>query len=354
VGPLNLQSDVVDLTAALIDIPSESRHEQQIAADVELALRQYAHLDVERINNTIVARTQLGRPERVLIGGHLDTVPSSGNLPHRVEDDRLVGLGACDMKGGVAAALHVAATVPEPTRDVTYIFYECEEVDAASNGLTMLAARVPEYLAADFAILMEPSNARIEAGCQGTLRAEVHVPGKRAHSARSWRGENAIHGAAPVLAVLADFEPRQPVIDGLQFREGLNAVGIHGGVAGNVIPDSCVVTVNYRFAPDRSVEQATEFVREFFDGYEVRITDSAPGALPGLSTPIAAQFAQLVGGEPEPKLGWTDVARFTERGVPALNFGPGDPTVAHAADESVLVSEIRRCAEVLRTWLMTP
>jgi len=354
VGQLDLERDVVALTAALVDIPSESRHEQRIATEVEQALLQYDHLLVQRLGNTVIARTQLGRAERVIIGGHLDTVPSSGNLPHRINGDRLIGLGACDMKGGLAVALHVAATVPNPSRDVTYLFYECEEIDAVSNGLTMLAERAPDCLAADFAILMEPSNARIEAGCQGTLRAEIRVSGKRAHSARSWRGDNAIHRAGPVLMQLAEFEPRQPLIDGLQFREGLNAVGISGGVAGNVIPDQCVVTVNYRFAPDLSVAQAAEFVTDFFAEFEVEIVDSAPGALPGLETPIAAQFTRMVGDQPEPKLGWTDVARFTELGVPALNFGPGDPTVAHAVDEAVSIAEIRRCADVLRSWLRPP
>lgn len=342
------------LAATLIDIPSESRHEQQIATDVEEALRACEHLVVQRFGNTIVARTELAAGERVIIGGHLDTVPAAGNLPHRRDGDRLYGLGSCDMKGGVAAALHTAATVPEPIRDVTYVFYECEEVDAASNGLQSLVDRAPELLAADFAILMEPSNAHIEAGCQGTLRAEVQIPGKRAHSARSWRGENAIHRAGELLRTLTLAKPREPVIDGLQFREGLNAVGITGGVAGNVIPDLCVLTVNYRFAPDRTVEQAIDFVTEFFTGYDVHIADVAPGALPGLDQPAAASFAAFVGGTPEPKLGWTDVARFTQLGIPALNFGPGDPALAHTEDEYVSTAEIRRCTDVLRTWLTTP
>lgn len=351
---LNLHGDVVALAGALIDIPSESRHEGRIADDVQAALSTCGHLNVERVGNTIVARTEQGRRKRVLIGGHLDTVPHSGNIPHRLVGDRLFGLGACDMKGGVAAALHTAATVLEPGHDVTYVFYECEEIDAASNGLQLLADRNTELLHADLAILMEPSNALIEAGCQGTLRADVLIPGKRAHSARSWRGENAIHRAGDVLRRLQDFQPRQPVIDGLQFREGLNAVGVAGGVAGNVIPDSCVITVNYRFAPDRSVDEAVAFVTDFFDGYELQIVDSAPAAHPGLDHPLAAEFAGIVGGEPAPKLGWTDVARFTALGVPALNFGPGDPALAHTADESVPTAQIVRCSEVLRTWLMTP
>jgi succinyl-diaminopimelate desuccinylase len=300
----------------------------------------------------VVAQTRLGRAERVLIGGHLDTVPVHDNLPHRIEDGLLYGLGACDMKGGVAVALSLAATVAEPVRDVTYVLYECEEVDASLNGLQLLADTAPALLAADLAILMEPSDGGIEAGCQGTLRVEVAVPGVRAHSARSWLGVNAIHAAAPVLDALRGYQPRRPVIDGLQYREGLSAVGIHGGVAGNVIPDSCVVTVNYRFAPDRSVDEALAHVEQLFAGFDVAVTDAAPGALPGLDRPAAADFVAAVGEEPRPKFGWTDVARFSGLGIPALNFGPGDPALAHTRDEHVPLAQIASVEERMRAWLV--
>lgn len=337
----------------LIDIPSESRQEEHLANLVESALRDVPWLTVLRVGNTLVARTDLGRRERVLIGGHLDTVPAHGNLPHRLEGDVLYGLGACDMKGGVAVALTLAASVAEPTRDVTYVFYECEEVDADLNGLNTLATQHPELLQADLAILMEPSQAGIEAGCQGTIRAEVRVTGVRAHSARSWRGVNAIHGAGEVLDRLREYVPREPVIDGLTYREGLNAVRIEGGVAGNVIPDSCTVTVNFRFAPDRSLEEAEAHLREVLSGFEVTVVDAAPGALPGLDRPAAADFVAAVGTAPQPKFGWTDVARFSALGVPALNYGPGDPSVAHMQDEHVAVEQIRSCEERLRAWLLT-
>ena len=348
---LDLSAGAVALAAALVDVPSESRHEGPLADAVERALREVPWLEVRRHGNTVVARTDLGRSERVLIGGHLDTVPEHGNLPHRIEGGLLYGLGACDMKGGVAVALSLAATVEAPVRDVTYVLYECEEVDAHLNGLRILADDHPDLLAADLAILMEPSDAGIEAGCQGTLRVEVAVPGARAHSARSWLGENAIHAAAEVLDRLRAYEPRQPIVDGLRYREGLNAVGISGGVAGNVIPDRCVVTVNYRFAPDRSVDDAIDHVRGVFEGFETVVVDAAPGALPGLDRPAAADFVAAVGEEPRPKFGWTDVARFSGLGVPALNFGPGDPALAHTRDEHVPLAQITSCEERMRAWL---
>jgi succinyl-diaminopimelate desuccinylase len=348
---LDLSTDVVALAAALIDIPSQSHHEEQLADLVHAALAGRAHLTVQRVGNTIVAQTHLGHSERVLIGGHLDTVPSAGNLPHHFAKDLLYGLGSCDMKGGVAVALRLAATLTAPSRDVTYVFYECEEVAGEFNGLQKLADEHPHLLEADLAILMEPSNAGIEAGCQGTLRAEVTVSGIRAHSARSWLGDNAIHSAADVLQVLRAYEPRSPIVDGLEYREGLNAVAINAGIAGNVIPDNCVVTVNYRFAPDRSLDQAKAHVREVFAGYEVVIVDEAAGARPGLDRPAAADFVAVVGEDPQPKFGWTDVARFTALGTPALNFGPGNPALAHSADEHVPVEQLRACEERLRAWL---
>lgn len=348
---LDLTVEPVTLACALIDVPSESRHEAALADQVEAALLAIPWLAVVRHGNTVVARTELGRAERVLIGGHLDTVPEHGNLPHRLVDGLLFGLGACDMKGGVAVSLHLAATIADPVRDVTYVYYECEEIDASLNGLKMLADEHPELLTADLAILMEPSNAGIEAGCQGTLRVEVRAEGKRSHSARPWMGVNAIHGAGEILDRLTDYQARTPVIDGLTYREGLNAVRIEGGIAGNVIPDACTVTVNYRFAPDRSLDDAVAHVREIFTGFEVTVTDAAPGALPGLDRPAAAEFVRAVGAEPQPKFGWTDVARFSALGIPALNFGPGDPSIAHTRDEHVDVEQIEQCAVRLRSWL---
>jgi succinyl-diaminopimelate desuccinylase len=351
--PLDLTTDVVDVTAQLVDLESVSREEQAIADAVEEALTTLRHLDVVRRGNTVVAHTDLGRSERVVIAGHLDTVPRNDNLPSRNDGTNLHGLGACDMKGGDAVILRLAATVSEPARDVTYVLYEGEEIESEFNGLGHLAADVPDLLRADFAILMEPSDAVVEAGCQGTVRVEVTTHGERAHSARAWKGVNAIHAATPVLERLTAYEPRMPVIDGLTYREGLNAVGISGGVAGNVLPDLCTVSVNHRFAPDRSEEEAEAFLRTFFQGYDVRVTDSAPGALPGLDRPAAQEFVRAVGGTVNPKFGWTDVARFSALGVPAVNYGPGDPMLAHKQEEFVPLAQLRHCERALTAWLGT-
>jgi len=350
-GALNLFADPVELTAAVVDIDSVSGNEAQLADEIDAALRLAPHLRVDRFGQSVVARTALGRPDRVVIAGHIDTVPAAGNLPSRRDGDRLYGLGACDMKGGVAIALGLAASLSEPTRDITYLFYEGEEVDSERNGLGLIAAAHPDWLAGDFAVLMEPSNATVEGGCQGTMRIEVRTSGVRAHSARAWRGHNAIHDAGTVLDRLRAYQARRVTIDGLEYREGLNAVGISGGVAGNVIPDECIVAINYRFAPDRSEQAALAHLRDVFTGFEVVCTDSARGALPGLDRPSAAAFAAAVGGQPRAKLGWTDVARFSALGVPAVNFGPGDPELAHSKGEYVEVGQIYHCVDRMRAWL---
>jgi succinyl-diaminopimelate desuccinylase len=348
---LDLKQDIVELTTALVDVESVSGNEASIVDAIEQALGGVGWLELWRHRNSLVARTALGRPERVVIAGHVDTVPVNDNLPPRNDGTALHGLGTCDMKGGVAIALTLAATMDQPNRDVTYIFYECEEVEAERNGITLISAARPEVLDGDFAVVMEPSNAVIEAGCQGSITVEVTTQGRRAHAARSWNGVNAIHAARDVLGRLATYQPRRPIIDGLTYREGLNAVGIRGGVAGNVLPDRCTVTVNHRFAPDRSVEQAEAHLRDVFTGLHVRVIDSAPGALPGLQLPAAAAFVTAVGREVNPKFGWTDVARFSEMGMPAVNFGPGNPEFAHKQDEYVPIAQLRSCLDQMTRWL---
>ncbi|MGW4896411.1 succinyl-diaminopimelate desuccinylase [Kitasatospora sp. NPDC004240] len=349
--PLDLSLDGGALTARLVDFPSVSGDERELADAVEAALRAYPHLTVDRYGNNVVARTNLGRAERVLLAGHLDTVPIADNVPSWVEGDLLYGCGTSDMKSGVAVQLRIAATVPEPNRDLTFVFYDCEEVEATRNGLGHLAARHPDWLAADFAVLMEPSGAVVEGGCQGTLKVQVRLTGVRAHAARSWLGDNAIHHAGEVLRRLEAYEPRRVEIDGLEYREGLNAVRIDGGVAGNVIPDECVMTVNFRYAPDRDEAGAQAHVREVLAGYEVTVTDSAPGALPGLDRPAARAFLEAVGGRARAKFGWTDVARFSALGVPSVNYGPGDPNLAHKREEHCSLSAIAEVEERLRAWL---
>ncbi|MGW1269307.1 succinyl-diaminopimelate desuccinylase [Streptomyces sp. NPDC002491] len=352
---LDLTLDAAALTARLVDFRSESGAEKPLADAIEIALRALPHLTVDRLGNNVVARTHLGHSQRVVLAGHIDTVPIADNVPSRLDEDGVLwGCGTCDMKSGVAVQLRIAATVPAPNRDLTFVFYDNEEVAAELNGLKHVAEARPEWLAGDFAVLLEPSDGQVEGGCQGTLRVLLRTQGERAHSARGWMGSNAIHAAAPILARLAAYEPRRPVIDGLEYREGLNAVGITGGVAGNVIPDECVVTVNFRYAPDRSEDEALAHVHEVFADCgvaEFTVDDHSAAALPGLSHPAAAAFIEAVGGTPLPKFGWTDVSRFSSLGVPAVNYGPGNPHLAHKRDERVDTAKILAGEERLRAWL---
>jgi succinyl-diaminopimelate desuccinylase len=350
---LDLSQSAAELTAQIVDIESVSGHEQPLADAIAAALTDVPHLTLHRDGNAIVARTDFGRAERVVLAGHIDTVPVHENLPSRLDGGLLYGCGSCDMKSGVAVQLRLAAQLASAVRDVTYVFYDCEEVEAERNGLLRLSRHSPGLLTGDFAVLLEPSGAVVEGGCQGTLRADVIARGERAHSARSWLGSNAIHAAGGILDVLLGYQARQPVVDGLGYHEGLNAVGIRGGVAGNVIPDECVVSVNFRFAPDRSADQAADHVRSVFDGFEVRVTDVAGGARPGLGQPAAASFVAAVGGQPRAKLGWTDVARFDALGIPAVNYGPGDPQLAHTKNEHVPMAQIEECEQRMLGWLTT-
>ncbi|MBD8204883.1 succinyl-diaminopimelate desuccinylase [Microbacterium sp. CFBP 8790] len=352
---LDLTSSSVDLTRAICDIASESGDETTLADAIEAAVSAYGHLEIIRDGDTVVARTQLGRDRRVVIAGHIDTVPINRNLP--VEDREidgeafLWGRGTVDMKAGVAVQLKLAAELVAPPVDITWMWYDHEEVDSSLNGLGRLSRNRPYLFAGDFAILGEPSNGEVEGGCNGTLRALVRTDGVRAHSARSWIGENAIHKAAPILARLAEYRAREIEVEGLVYREGLNAVRISGGVAGNVIPDACEVEVNYRFAPSRDAEAAERVVRDVFTGFDIEIVDVAEGARPGLDAALAQDFVTAVGATPKPKYGWTDVARFSALGIPAVNYGPGDPHLAHHDEERVPLAQIDAVERGLRAWL---
>jgi len=352
---LDLTASAVDLTRAICDIPSVSDDETVLADAIFDAVTVLPHLEVYRDGDTIVARTALGRPQRVVIAGHIDTVPINANVPTRdilVDGEPyLWGRGTVDMKGGVAVQLKLAAELVAPRVDLTWMWYDHEEVDADRNGLTRLAATRPDLFAGDFAILGEPSNGQVEGGCNGNLRAIVRTRGVRSHSARAWIGENAIHKAAPILARLADYRPREVDVEGLVYREGLNAVRVRGGIAGNVIPDLCEVEVNYRFAPSRSAAEAEQHVRNVFDGFELEVVDLAAGARPGLNAPLAQEFVAAVGAAPRPKYGWTDVARFSAMGVPAVNYGPGDAHLAHHDQEQVPYAQIEDVYRGLRAWL---
>jgi len=353
--PLDLTASSIDLTRVLCDIESVSGNEAAIADAIEASLAGCSHLQVIRDGDAVIARTDLGRTQRVVIAGHLDTVPLNDNLPTRFETldgvEYLWGRGTVDMKAGVAVQVKLAAELVAPTVDVTWIWYDHEEVAESLNGLGRIQRNRPDLMLGDFAILGEPTRSEIEGGCNGNLRVEVRTFGLRAHSARAWVGRNAIHDAAPVLGILDGYQPLEVEVDGLVYREGLNAVRITGGVAGNVIPDECVVEVNYRFAPSKSAVDAERHVREVFDGFDVTVIDRAEGARPGLTAPVAAGFLAAVGGEAKPKYGWTDVARFSALGVPAVNYGPGDPLKAHADDERVELAQITECERGLRAWL---
>lgn len=348
--------DPVELTRQLCNIESVSGDEARIADTLEALLRTAAHLVVVRDGDTIIARTELGRDKRVIIAGHIDTVPINANLPVRdiVEDGHAMiwGRGTVDMKAGVAVQLVLALELVSPAVDITWVWYDNEEVSSELNGLGRALRGNPSLFEGDFAILGEPSNGTIEGGCNGTLRVMVTVLGKRAHSARSWMGVNAIQRAGALLQRLDAFEAETVHVDGLDYREGLNAVRVSGGVAGNVIPDRCDIEVNYRFAPSRSEEEAVAFVREFFaDADACEVIDLAPGARPGLEAALAQDLVRSVGEVPKAKFGWTDVSRFSALGIPAVNFGPGDPSLAHADDERVPVAQIEDTAQALRSWL---
>lgn len=361
---LDLSADVLTLTRALVDAPSVSGDEKSLADAVETALRSLRGLEVERVGNSVLARTNLDLPTRVVLAGHLDTVPIADNLPSELREvdgvQRLYGCGTSDMKAGDAVMLRVAArfgvTGATPAHDLTFVFYDNEEVEHSKNGLGQVARERRGWLYGDLALLLEPTDGEIEAGCQGTLRAVLETKGRRAHSARSWLGVNAIHGLAGMLSTLAAYQPREVEIDGCTYREGLNAVAVEGGVAGNVIPDEASLTVNFRYAPDRDEDAAEAHVREVFaealaDGATFTVTDNAGGALPGLSAPAAAAFVAAVGRPARAKLGWTDVARFAAFGIPAVNYGPGDPQLAHTREEHVLVDRLQPAEDALVAYL---
>ena len=357
--------DPAELTGRLCAVESVSGNETALADAVVDVLEKISagpgpDLEILRDGDTIVARTNLGLSERIVVAGHLDTVPVEDNLPpvrthmtgENYPDDEVIwGRGACDMKAGVAMQLSTAAALTAPSRDVSWVFYDHEEVDASLNGLGRVSRNHPDWLAGDFAILGEPSNASVEGGCNGTIRVDVTTTGVRAHSARAFMGVNAIHSAAEVLTRLAEFDTDTVTVDGLDYRESLSAVNIRGGVAGNVVPDECVVSVNYRFAPSKSAAEAEAFLRELFTGFDVVVTDAAEGARPGLDRAIAQDFIDTLGLSPAPKLGWTDVSRFSALGVPAVNFGPGNPLYAHKSDEHVRVTEVEQATATLRSYL---
>ena len=351
---IDLSQSLAELTIEICNIESVSGNEKQLADLVENSL-DLPHLEVLREGNAVIARTNLGRSKRIILAGHLDTVPIAENLPAKLmhfEREQVVwGRGSVDMKGGVAVFLKLAAELVNPKYDLTWIFYDQEEVESEKNGLGRISKTRPELLQGDFAILGEPSSAQLEGGCNGTLRIQISTKGQKAHSARPWMGSNAIHAMSDVLQRLTNYQPAEIDVDGLVYKESLNAVGISGGVANNVIPDWSTVTVNYRFAPDKTTKEAIQFLEDYFEGFSFIVTDQAAAARPGLDLPEVQEFIEVLGIQPRAKYGWTDVARFSELGIPAVNFGPGNPSKAHADDESVPVGHLQDCYEALNSWL---
>ncbi|MEY4961798.1 MAG: hypothetical protein RLZZ249_495 [Actinomycetota bacterium] len=352
---LEISTNLTELTMAVCNIESVSGNEARLADAVASALSAFAHLEIIRDGNAVVAKTNLGREQRVVIAGHLDTVPVANNLPatlHHFEREQvIIGRGTVDMKGGIAVMLKLAAELSEPKYDITWVFYDNEEVASDLNGLGRIARNRPDLIQGDFAVLCEPTSALIEGGCNGTIRIEVKAKGVKAHSARPWMGKNAIHELTDALITLKNFEPETVNVDGLDYRESLNAVLASAGIATNVIPDTATLTVNYRFAPSRTAVEVEQKLRDLFAGYEVEVTDLALGARPGLDLGLAQEFAASVGSEPRPKYGWTDVARFSALGIPAVNFGPGDPSLAHADNENVPVGHLIDVHKALGEWL---
>lgn len=352
---LEISTNLTELTMAVCNIESVSGNEARLADAVASALSAFAHLEIIRDGNAVVAKTNLGREQRVVIAGHLDTVPVANNLPatlHHFEREQvIIGRGTVDMKGGIAVMLKLAAELSEPKYEITWVFYDNEEVASDLNGLGRIARNRPDLIRGDFAVLCEPTSALIEGGCNGTIRIEVKAKGVKAHSARPWMGKNAIHELTDALITLKNFEPETVNVDGLDYRESLNAVLASAGIATNVIPDTATLTVNYRFAPSRTAVEVEQKLRDLFAGYEVEVTDLALGARPGLDLGLAQEFAASVGFEPRPKYGWTDVARFSALGIPAVNFGPGDPSLAHADNENVPVGHLIDVHKALGEWL---
>jgi succinyl-diaminopimelate desuccinylase len=331
-------ADLLAQTAALVGMPSVSFEEAPFVDWIESELSDLAHLEVTRVGDNLVARTDLGRSQRLILAGHTDTVPVNGNAEPRIEGDNLWGVGSADMKGGLAVFLDVARTVPNPSVDLTFVFYAREEVAQEHNGLNELRDKRPDLLEGDCAILGEPTGGAIEAGCQGAMRFQLTLAGARAHTARPWMGRNAVHRLAPILAKLEAYEARTPTIDGCTYREAIQAVSVEGGVAGNVVPDQAVLRIHHRYAPDRTPAEAEAWVRELLstdidDGDELVVVDQSPPCAPSLKHPLLSKLVEDNGLEVRAKLGWTDVARFDQLGIPATNLGPGDPTVAHTAGE---------------------
>ena len=331
-------------TLELVNIHSPSRGEAEIAAYVSDAIelpRIYADEDV-----LFAGHRRAGRPLAVL-AGHLDTVPAQDNFPGRLENGVVVGLGASDMKGGLAVMIELARTLTEPELDLAYLFFTREELAAGETPLPRFFDECSEIAEAELIVMMEPTDNTIQAGCLGNLNARLVYTGVSAHSARPWLGTNAIHRAIRGLAGLAALEPLDVEVGGLVFREVVSVVGIHGGIAQNVVPDRAEAEINYRYAPNRSPADAEACLRELAGEAVLEDLANSPPAHVAANTPLVNRLRAAGDFALEPKQAWTPVAEFAARGLDAVNFGPGATRYAHRRDERVEVAELVRSYESL-------
>jgi succinyl-diaminopimelate desuccinylase len=347
-------TDLLAVTRDLMAVPSLSGQEAALADAVEKTLGACPWLQVARVGDNVVARTRLGRGQRLVLAGHLDTVPPGGNEAPRLDGDTVWGVGASDMKGGLAVMLDLASTMQEPAVDLTWCFYAREEIGREDSGLLELWTQRPDLLVGDVAVLGEPTNALVEAGCQGTMRIRIVLRGVRAHTARPFTGRNAIHRLAPLLQRVVEWPGRDVVLDGCTYAEQIQVVSVEGGVAANVVPDEVQIVINHRYAPDRRAADAESSLHALFDpvlepekGDEWEVLDAGDGAPPSLDHPLLRSLVEHTGASPKAKVGWTDVASFWAHGVPAANFGPGDPLLAHHPDERVSRVQLERARQVL-------
>jgi succinyl-diaminopimelate desuccinylase len=340
---------LVDDLAWLIDIPSVTGDEVALR---EAVAQRLGHLDPRQIGNSLVVGLRTGRP-LVVLYGHLDTVPVQGNLPARIAGDRVHGLGASDMKSGLAVMMGLLedpAVVSGPF-DVMGVFYDAEEGPADGNGLERVLDETPALGAAEFSIVLEPTDGELQLGCQGAINATVEFHGTAAHSARPWLGENAITKAADWLAEIERRAWRDVSVAGLTFKETFAVTTAAGGVARNVIPARFTLNLNHRFPPDRTMAEAEELVRRVCAPADhVEIVDRAPAAPIPEGNPHLDRLRSLV-EVVAAKTAWTDVARLTARGLAAVNYGPGEVALAHRADESVSIAAMERCRAVLGRFL---
>ncbi len=343
-------------TLALVDIPSESRQEaaaaEYVRAEVPTGSLELAFRDGETL---LYEPPRTGKP-LVVLAGHLDTVPPQDNIPGRIDAGAVHGLGASDMKGGVAVLVELArwlaAEKPSLALEPALLFFPREELPPEESALPGLFAAHPPLREASLAVMLEPTDNTIQAGCLGNLNAELVFRGESAHSARPWLGRNAVDAAVEELGRLLPLPTREAVVGGLRFVEVATVTEIAGGIASNVVPDRVRCVVNFRYAPDRSPTEADERIRELLSGSgEVTIASNAPPARVATDLPLV-EALRAAGDLPvEPKQAWTPVAEFDAAGIPAVNFGPGATRYAHRADEQVEIGALHRCFEILQRFL---